>query len=384
MIWRPWPDAADTGQFLFFQEYEMNPARQNIIVGIFAMAGIAILCVLIMMFSDVLTWATRNAYPVLIKFDEGTTGVREGASVTFYGKRIGQTLSIDFINPNMPAHGVYVRIMVEGRYTLPQNARAEVLTSMMGFGRPALQIVVDDVVPVSETIARDGTGEIPGRIIPVLDQVVPKEFQQTVDTATARIGELAKELTPVANDLHNLITIRTMEQVDADPMQRVTANLYTAVQRLDQTLKAFNAVLADPKSQENLIASIDNLRHITDTSRVTAERLQRFSIEAEQFMGDARVVTARLNQTLDTIDSTVSSSGRKFATVADAAAQALREIDRSFALMNEGQGTAGLFLRDNRLYESMVLTAERLARAIEEFRDLLVLWKKGDIRVRVF
>ena len=49
--------------------------------------------------------------------------------------------------------------------------------------------------------------------------------------------------------------------------------------------------------------------------------------------------------------------------------------------ISEGQGTLGRLVHDPKLYDALVLTAERLAKAVEEFRLLVEDWQKGKLRV---
>lgn len=362
----------------------MQESRQNLIVGLFAVCGLGVLAALIMMFGGVLDFAARN-YDVRIVFPHGTaTNLREGSSVTLNGKRVGTTTSVDFRDPAKPHEGIVVGAAIEGRYRLPQGCRAEVQTSIMGFGRPALQLVIDDVPATAGFLPTDGSGELLGGMVPPMDQLIRPDQQERLLAATQQIGQLAQALTPVAEDLHRLMEIRTMSQVDGDATQRITANLYTAVQRLDQTLKSFNAVLANPDNQANMTASIANLRKMSDDAAVAMKDFRSFAENAREFSSQGRQTLTKLDDAVGTARETFETAGRKFVQVSDDTSRLMSNLDKSALQLAEGNGTAGLLLRDNRLYESMVLTSERLAQAINDLRDVLALAKKGELRLRVF
>lgn len=349
----------------------MNERKQNLIVGLFAIGGIGVLAVLVLMFGDVLTFLTMRTYEVQVVFRKGATAaVREGTAVTLNGKRVGQTKSIDFIKPARPADGIVVRVAIDGRYGIPTGTKAQVLTSLMGFGRPALQLLVTDAVANNPELPRNGAAEIDGDLVPMLDQLLPPQMQTTLTTATEQIGRLADALTPVASDMHRLLDVRTIDDVDREAAEKLTANLYTAVQRLDSTLKSLNLVVGDPTNRENFAATMANVRRTSD----------EFALLTRDF----RASLGKWDQTLDTVKTNVDSTGRKLADVADSADRLLGTAQKSFVLMNEGKGTAGLFLNDNRLYESMVLTTDRLSKAIDELREIMSLMKKGELKYRVF
>ncbi len=349
----------------------MNERRQNVIVGLFALGGLGVLVILVLMFGDVLTFLSAKTYKVNVIFPEGaTTALREGTAVTLNGKRVGQTTSIDFRNPKRPADGLIVAVAIEGSYGLPHGTKAQVLTSLMGFGRPALQLIVTKDIANNPELPRNGSGEVLGDLVPMLDQLLPPQMQTTLTTATEQIGRLADALTPVAADMHRLLDVRSIDDVDRDKAQQLTANLYTAVQRLDTTLKGLNMIVSDPHNQENFAATMANVRRTSD----------EFALLTRDFRGSL----VKWDQTLDTVKTNVDTSSRKLADVADSADRLLTTAQKTFVLMNEGKGTAGLFLNDNRLYESMVLTTDRLSKAIDEIREILSLMKKGELKYRVF
>ncbi|MFO0973443.1 MAG: hypothetical protein U1A27_08410 [Phycisphaerae bacterium] len=345
----------------------MTERRQNLLVGLFAIGGLAILGALVMLFGDVLNIVGAKMYRVTIVFPRGaTTALREGTAVTLSGKRVGQTEQIDFRDPLHPGEGIQVVCAIEGRYELPVGTRAEVLTSLMGFGRPALQLKIDDP-QVKRTLPRDGKAEIMGVVVPMIDQVLTPETQHNLETSATQIGRLAEALTPVAADLHKIMEVRTIDQVEA---RELTANLYTAVQRLDAALKNLNAIIGDPHNRENFAAALDNFRKLT--------------ADLQGATGDFRSVIGKADQTFGTVQTQVDAAGRKFGELADAGSALLRSSDHAVRLLTEGKGTAGLFLNDNRLYESLVLSSERLGKMIEELRDVLTLMKKGELKYRIF
>ncbi len=43
-----------------------------------------------------------------------------------------------------------------------------------------------------------------------------------------------------------------------------------------------------------------------------------------------------------------------------------------------------MFLRDNRLYEELVLTTRRLTKALDDMREVLDIAKQGKLRIKAF
>ena len=49
--------------------------------------------------------------------------------------------------------------------------------------------------------------------------------------------------------------------------------------------------------------------------------------------------------------------------------------------VTSGEGNVGRLFMDDKLYESMLITADRLSLVIEEFQALLAEWRQGKVRV---
>lgn len=343
----------------------MADARQNTIVGLFALVGLAVLAVLVFMFGagqDLLT----DTYDINVYFPKGVVGVQEGQSVTLHGKRIGQTKAVEFWQDQdgivRPEQGVNVIVAVYADLSLPASCKVVVLTSIMGFGRPSIGIVVERPRDL-ERLARDGTAVIAGEMVPILDQLLPVEMQRTLQDATRDIGNLAATLTPVGISLARLIEVRDVHRVD---LHEVTANLDTVIQRFDGTLRNLNAVLGDKQSQADLKHLLANLRQMSESGPELMQGLTEFSDEGRQFLKNADGLVCRLT------------------TIAEHVSTVLQRVDQSLVLLAEGQGSAALFLRDNRFYEELVLTARRLAKTLDDLREVIEMAKQGTLRLNLW
>ena len=331
----------------------MSGTRQNTIVGLFALAGFVVLAALIFMSGGGRSLFT-STYRLNVHFPQGVVGVQSGQGVTLHGKRIGETTGVEFkkdaaTGQPRPEQGVVVVVDVDSEYDLPTKSKVVVASSIMGFGRPAIQVIVED--PMDHTrLAKDGRAEIRGEMKPMIDQVLPKEMQQTLQDATHQLATLAAALTPVAQNLARLLESRSVQDVD---LKQVTANLDTVIQRFDTTLKSVNAVLGDPRNQENFQVALANVRKMSESGVTLVANLEAMSQDGRDVLKDAHLLAQRLIGAADDMSGV------------------LKRMDASLTLLNEGQGTAGLFLRDNRLYEEMVLTSRRMTLAVDDLREAL-------------
>lgn len=339
----------------------MTSQRQNTIVGIFALSGLAVLCALVLVFGGAGTFFS-STYDITIRFPDGVVGIQSGQGVTLYGKRVGETTDVQFSDPNDLQKGIDVVVAVNEAYLIPKMSKVVVARSIMGFGRPAIGIEVLD--PLNDkTLPTNGSAVLQGEMIEIMDQLLPPEMQQALTTATHNIAALAVSLGPVADNLAVLLETRTVEDVD---LTKVTANLATLIERFDLTLKNINALIGDERNLDNFRMLLANAKTMSDDGIVAMENLKVMSDDGKRVMQDAGKFVKKLAGTSDNLSAV------------------LTEMSTTLTLLNEGKGSAGLFLNDNRLYEELVLSAKRMSKALDELREVLNQAKEGNLKLRMF
>lgn len=338
----------------------MAQQQQKTIVGVFAMAGIVILGVLVVMFGGGRSLLTKT-YDINVRFKQGVVGVQEGQSVTLNGKRIGTTKAVEFFDPSNPALGVKVVVAVEEQYDIPANSHVTVSTSLMGIGRPSIRIVVEDLAE-ADRLAHNGSAEIEGEMLAMLDQVFSPEIQDSLIGTARNLSRLLESLQPVVRNLEDLVEPRKPEEVD---LMGATANVATVIARLDTALKAFYEIAGDPENQKNLKDMLASGRVMSERGAVVMEDLQAMSADGRKAMEKVGGLVERLTETMDRT------------------ASVLQHIDRTLAALDGKQGTFGSMLNDNRLYEELLLSARRLTKALDEARELMDVIKRGDLKVKL-
>lgn len=335
----------------------MQDQRQTTIVGVFVTMGLVVLGGLIMAFGGGRTLFTRT-YDLHVVFEKGVQGIQEGQAVTLFGKRIGITKSVEFVQDANLEKGVRLIVSVEG-FELPEKCEMQVSPNLMGIGKPPINIVITDPTD-SRRLPMDGTAEIKGKMLPVLDQLIPVHMQQTFQSAADHIGELAATLKPAAENLARLMEARAMQDVDE---KHLTATLDTVIQRFDVTLQSLNAIVGDPGNQENIRVALANAREISESTAKTMEHVREISADVGRDM----------NKLLSALASGI-----------DDMSTLLRRLDQTVAMMQQKTGTVGRLLNDDRLYEELLLTARRMTSMLEELREVLDQAKQGKLRIKAF
>jgi phospholipid/cholesterol/gamma-HCH transport system substrate-binding protein len=354
----------------------MKQSRQSFWVGLFVLVGLGALCVLIVLFGQYGFWKSKaGAYVLDVRF-ERATGIRRGTIVTVGGIAVGRVDSVGFVDPRRLDAGVSVVVAFDRvNFRLHQGARAKTNEPGLGEGRPPIVIIPGD--PDAPVLASGSP--ITGEISSAVESLIPKEIVTNFDKTAMRIGDAAAALTPVLEDLHELLRPRDVAVADQPGGPR--GNLATAVQRLDAAFKHWNDVLGDPEVKSQIRTSIDNFYSMTQDGRAVVSEMKAAAADARATAAEAKTLIEQTSGAVTRIDGQVERVAHVLTDDLEMTSNVLTRMYSIVDRIDRGEGTIGQMAVDNRLYESMVLSFRRLAEAVEDFRVLVKEWQKGKVRV---
>lgn len=366
----------------------MDEGRRNLLVGLFVLLGIAAFGTLIVLFGRAPTWlASGSTYPLHVRFSE-VAGIREGNLVTVKGMEIGRVDAVDLhVGDATPPtaegaavlvaqeSGVNVVLGIKKRYLIPKGSTAIATEPMLGSGRPPVEIIPGpsggEPLPPGATIE--------GRVRQALDSVFPPGVVSTLETTTRQIGDAAEALTPVLDELKGLLESRSPGKVDQPGGPQ--GNISSAIARMDAALKHFNEVIGDPQVKSQLRDTVANAHEMSEKGKKVMGDLELAATDAREFVTDARKLVTNAGDTVANVDQRIADLSRSMVETLDRADSFLDSMNAISAQIASGQGNLGQLVMDNKLYEAMTVTAERLSQAVEEFRGLVAEWREGKVRV---
>lgn len=349
----------------------MSETRRNVMVGAFVLLGLAAAASLMVMFGEQPTWFGEAEYEVAIRIGY-VTGVQEGTPINMNGVEVGRVGRLEFRNPKRPDRGVSVVALIKNRYIVPQGTSAKIYVSPIGLGSTRVELLVPD----TDSPALPQVGAvIPGEMANVLEDIISPTMLSTLERTARQIGDFAEELTPVATDLHQILERRPMADVDQPDaeMRQITANLYTAIQRFDQTLKHFNDVLGDPEVQSGLRDFVINMEAVSEDAKTTFATLRQTSTELRD---DVDRISGKFEGAVDRASVRIDTIGEGIMPVLDNSAKLTATLNQAAQDLAEGNGTAGRLLRDARLYEAMLITLERIQDLVESLGRLAARFER--------
>jgi ABC-type transporter Mla subunit MlaD len=353
----------------------MKQSRQTFWVGLFVLAGLGALAALIILFGQYGFWtAPVEGNVINIHFDQAP-GIRAGTIVTAGGLEIGRVRYVGFVDRDHFAKGVNVLVLLDENYRLRQGCQPIAAEPGLGLGRPPIVIRPG---PPDAPLLEPGS-LIEGQITPAVESLFPKEMVRNVETTAIRIGEAAEALTPLLRDAHEIFRRRDVREVDTPGGP--PGNLSSAISRLDTGLKNLNDVLGDPDVKSNARATVNNLYAITEEAKVVVADFKEAAAVFRAAANDGKALIEKTSTTVTNIDDTVERLARKLTGDLELASQLLTQLNTTMQRVNEGEGTLGLLVKDQRLYEELVLTVRRLGETTEELRLLMKEWQKRGVRV---
>lgn len=352
----------------------MDELRRNIWVGLFVLAGLGALGSLILVFGyGPSALLQRNTYDLLIEFPD-VSAIRPGNLVTARGVTIGRVSEVDLRDPNHLDAGAVVRCAIDRRYQIPAGSSAETTEPMLGQGRPPIVIIPGS--PDSGPVAAGTVLE--GRVKGGLEGILPAGTGETFKNATDQIGTAAEALTPVLNELRELLRQRSPELVDRGIEQ---GNMSSAVARLDIALRDWNEVLGDPNVKWQLRDTVANIHQASLQARDAVDQFNQGAEDGRALIADARGFVARAEKSLANVDMQINDVARRANQTLDETSVFITNLNVAAAQISRGEGNVGRLIMDSKLYESLIITSERLTLALDDFRALIKQWREGGVRI---
>lgn len=354
----------------------MKSGRRNVVVGLFVLCGFVGLGLLALLFGKQPTWlAGGNTYPIEIQFHHAG-GMRAGNVVTVNGIEVGRVTEISLYDPEHldAEYNVRVTVAMRKQFQIPDGSTAVTTEPVLGQGRPNIQIEPG----LSSNPPLVSGARIPGRVLGAVESIFPSHIISTFTNTAEQIRTTGQALTPVLDDLHELLDRRSPREVDIAGKQ---GNLSSAMARFDQIMRDLTGYIGDTNTQQEFRLSMANIYQMTEHGKLAAEDIRLAAVEARQFVGEARRTVATAEKTMQSVDSRMSEVTTRLSGSFGKADQFLDSLLQITTPIARGEGTLGRMLRDNELYEAVVLTMRRLSAMIAEYQALAKEWQKGKVRV---
>jgi phospholipid/cholesterol/gamma-HCH transport system substrate-binding protein len=316
----------------------MSPYRRNILVGIVVIASLALLGWMILKFGDrPAKFFATPSQPITFITDRAD-GLGEGSNITYRGVIVGRIITVARSEDGLQ---VVVKGQVDRTPPLPKNLVGVV--HQLGQLGPSSSM--------SLTLAGDKPeGELePGATLQAHYEglsLFPPEYTQ-----------LAVELTATAKQFRQSNIILHLDQ---------------QVARAGQVLDSVNSLISDPQLRENIKTALSNIRQASETINKLGGKFDKLADQASDTMGDLRTTVTKAGTNIDSIGKQVGDRLQQLSVSLD-------HIQSITAKIDAGKGTAGQFINDPKLYQSLVDSSQQLNATIADLKRLVEQWEQEGV-----
>jgi ABC-type transporter Mla subunit MlaD len=329
----------------------MSETMRNFWVGMFVLASLVVLATLMVWFGEVPDWLQTSEWNLRITGVRQLSGIEVGSEVNLNGVPIGRVKAIDFADPQHPDRGVVVVCGIKEQFYVPTDSVAHLYGATLGFGMGHVLIIPKTDGPAAPLPKTDAV--IRGFAKSAISELISKESIDSVERTIAGIGELASAAKPVAENLADLLEQRTIDEVDKPgaAVGGITANVATVIERLDRFIANLDKILGDEQVRDDVKLAVSELRRSAQSVRDTVD----------VWNSESRKLAENLNAGIDTTEEHLDSSFTLLNQVLENLDDSTRSLVTAMRNIEEGHGTMGLLVRDERLYEAAVLAVQRFS-----------------------
>jgi phospholipid/cholesterol/gamma-HCH transport system substrate-binding protein len=333
----------------------MASYRKNIAVGVTMIAALALLGLMILLFGEAPIRLFRPAQTHIHFLAESAEGITNGSPILYLGVNVGQVRSLE-LRPDQA--GVTINGTIEHNRPIPSNIEGVIRSSLIG-GNASLSLVAIGGIPqgrlADEATIRASVGG---------SNLLPREF-----------ADLAKQLTELSRRLQTSVEDWNSSKIVGKLAVTVDTTEKT-VAKIGQTSEELRKLLADDEMRGDLKATLANFKAVSEDSKTISGNLKKLSTDLQQTNATAQSTLAKAGTHVDELSKQMSGRLDQVAGVLDRFQSMANKLDK-------GQGTAGKFINDPKLYEALLDTSQELNLTVKDLRRLVEQWEQEGVSLKL-
>jgi phospholipid/cholesterol/gamma-HCH transport system substrate-binding protein len=334
----------------------MTPRNRNLMVGVIVAGALLALAWMILKFSSNTAAQIFNKGTTVHLVADRVDGLAEGSPVFYLGVMVGRVMDVHRLPDNR-------RVMVDAELdkdqTIPKN--------VIGLIRQQSQLSISAMINLEPS----GT---PAAEPLVNGDQIPAKYMAG--------GLVPPEVTELATEVREQ---RLIQHVD-ETVVTVREELEKAGRLLDH----FNDIVGDPKLRDDLRTTMANVNDTSAKLNKFSGRLDELATDAKGTITEARGAITDARGAIGRMSTTVDNSGKRIDDLSKDLGQRLTQIagilERFQSVadkIDKGNGAAGQFVNDPRLYESLVDTSRELNETVKTFKRLADQWEHEGVSLKL-
>ncbi len=260
---------------------------------------------------------------------DATSGIQEAASVTVSGLEVGKVTDMRFLTKN--SKKVLIELTISNKVYIPSKSVARI-TSLDLLGTKNIEIVFSD----SKTEALDGDTLVGGS-----QPSLQEEVNNQVAPIKLKAENLLSSLDTMVTVLHSVFNADTRKNITASflSIRSTLSNLESTTYNLD------TLVYGQKKRLERILFNVESItENFRKNDANISNILTNFSLLSDT------LAKANLAGTLKNVNI------------------ALSRVEAITTKINNGEGTIGMLVNDQKLYDNLNKSASQLNALIEDMK----------------
>jgi phospholipid/cholesterol/gamma-HCH transport system substrate-binding protein len=334
----------------------MTPRNRNLMVGVIVVGALMALAWMILKFSSNTAAQIFNKGTTVHLVADRVDGLAEGSPVFYLGVMVGRVMGVHRLPDNRQ---VMVDTELNKDQTIPKN--------VVGLIRQQSQLSISAMINLEPSGTPSSEPLVNG------DQIPAKYMAG---------GLVPPEVTELAAEVREQ---RLIQHVD-ETVVTVREELEKAGKLLDH----FNDIAGDPKLRDDLRTTMANVNDTSAKLNKFSGRLDELATDAKGTMDEARGAITDARGAIGRMSTTVDNSGKRIDDLSKDLGQRLTQVADILAKfqsvadkIDKGNGAAGQFVNDPRLYESLVDTSRELNETVKTFKRLADQWEHEGVSLKL-
>jgi len=315
----------------------MSQRTLEIRVGVFAVIGLAVLVVLVVLFGNLPAWF-ESTYTLQVHFDRAP-GMDEGTPVRKSGIGIGRVVRVEF---DEQQGGVLVTLAIKDKYRLHEGAEPRIASSFLGD-------VNIDVVPGDRSRPEIAPGSrLRGRLA-----AGPTE-------AMAQIQDVGKRVSAILGPEGRNVTAMAT---------RVSDQLVVTMQEFEGALVDLRKVIGNPENRRNLEQTLAHFRAASEALKdklpAVIDDIDRIAEEIGETLTATRKTFQTLGRTAEDINAQGKTAMKKMADALDNASELFSGLGTMVKDFRTAEGSLQKLMKDPALFDRLNESADSLSDLME-------------------
>jgi len=336
-------------------------------VGLLAIIALAVLYMGFNYLKGKKVFSAQNTYYILY---DNVQGLVTSSPVHFNGLTVGMVEMLD-LDPT--SDKIICKILVDGKVKLSKKSIAQIYST---------GLITDKAINLIQNSGDYARGVIPKNQYAVTGDTLYADIQMDItETVALEVRPVKEKAEIMMGSIDSILNV--IKGVFDENTQN---NITSSIGSIESTLSNFQTTTSKLNNlidaeKERLSIIFANVESITSSLAITNTEINKIleqnNSKITSVMNNADLVVGNVNDLLNSVDGIVANvdditgnvASLEFQETINSAQQTISDLDKIVAEINRGEGTLGLLLNDEKLYNNLNSTSSALDRLLIDFKE---------------